>query len=190
MNILNKFIILSFYSTFFFQLNNCQEILNENQEITKKPIPKSGRIYNTTINRFSNVKTIPAIKTNDFFTTTRSTFITSAIDNDINSNSFEVINGAEANVNTEKFTNSTLNENEFLKNANWTSGFGTHYGPFPSNPHFSEVGYQPNDVGVGCSDGRPGGDPQWNNILSKGVYPARLYIFLFIIYSNSKYCKS
>ncbi|ORY73295.1 hypothetical protein LY90DRAFT_403049, partial [Neocallimastix californiae] len=45
-------------------------------------------------------------------------------------------------------------------------------GPFPSNPHFSEVGYQPNDVGVGCSDGRPGGDPQWKSILSKGVYPS------------------
>ncbi|ORX61038.1 hypothetical protein BCR36DRAFT_273412, partial [Piromyces finnis] len=44
-------------------------------------------------------------------------------------------------------------------------------GPFPSLPHFSEIGYQPNDVGVGCSDGRPGGDPKWNEILAKGVYP-------------------
>ena len=35
-------------------------------------------------------------------------------------------------------------------------GKSTHYGPWPSFQAFSEPGFLPNDVGVGCSDGRPG----------------------------------
>jgi hypothetical protein len=49
------------------------------------------------------------------------------------------------------------------------TGKATHYGPFPDFPAWSEPGYYPNDVGVGCSTGVPGGDPNWNSILSKGV---------------------
>lgn len=52
----------------------------------------------------------------------------------------------------------------------WRSGKATHYGPFPALPNFSEIGYQTNQVGVGCSNGQPGGDPRWNKILEKGVY--------------------
>jgi len=88
----------------------------------------------------------------------------------------QFVNGTEPN----SFFNNTANNDPYLnnttvvhydKNTNWTLGSGTHYGPFPSEPHFSEPGYQPNDVGIGCSDGRPGGDPKWNAILAKGVYP-------------------
>lgn len=43
-------------------------------------------------------------------------------------------------------------------------------GPYPSFPAHSEAGYQPLDVGVGCSTGEPGGDPRWNAILAKGLY--------------------
>ncbi|KAJ3307692.1 hypothetical protein HDU76_004440, partial [Blyttiomyces sp. JEL0837] len=53
----------------------------------------------------------------------------------------------------------------------WYSGIGTHYGPFPSRAYMSEPGYMANDVGVGCSNGQPGGDPRWNQILSHGLYP-------------------
>jgi len=90
-------------------------------------------------------------------------------------------NNSQPSVNGNPFLNNTTNTDPYLnntvivdydKNTNWTSGYGTHYGPFPSQPHFSEIGYQPNDVGVGCSDGRPGGDPNWNKILEKGVYPS------------------
>jgi hypothetical protein len=48
-------------------------------------------------------------------------------------------------------------------------GTATHYGPWDLI-HYSEVGYQPLDVGVGCSNGEPGGDPSWNSILEKGVH--------------------
>ena len=51
-------------------------------------------------------------------------------------------------------------------------GRGTHYGPWPSFPYMSEPGYQPLNVGVGCSTGVPGGDPQFNEILAQGTYPA------------------
>jgi hypothetical protein len=53
--------------------------------------------------------------------------------------------------------------------GNFQPGRATHYGPFPDFPSFSEPGYYPNDVGVGCSTGVPGGDPNWNRILEKGV---------------------
>ena len=53
----------------------------------------------------------------------------------------------------------------------YQSGHATHYGPFPSNPSASEAGYQPLDVGVGCSDGQPGGDPRWKAILERGTKP-------------------
>ncbi|OAJ42648.1 hypothetical protein BDEG_26075 [Batrachochytrium dendrobatidis JEL423] len=33
----------------------------------------------------------------------------------------------------------------------------------------SENGYQFNDVGVGCSNGEPGGDPRWNSIKDHGL---------------------
>jgi hypothetical protein len=36
-------------------------------------------------------------------------------------------------------------------------GTATHYGPWDLI-HYSEAGYQPLDVGVGCSNGEPGGD--------------------------------
>ncbi|KAJ1530120.1 hypothetical protein HK096_008312, partial [Nowakowskiella sp. JEL0078] len=35
----------------------------------------------------------------------------------------------------------------------------------------SEAGYQPLEVGVGCSNGATGGDPNWNQILANGTYP-------------------
>ncbi|KAJ3197268.1 hypothetical protein HDU67_003783, partial [Dinochytrium kinnereticum] len=38
-------------------------------------------------------------------------------------------------------------------------------------PFKSEIGYVQNDVGVGCSNGVPGGDPRWNAILSEGTLP-------------------
>jgi hypothetical protein len=44
-------------------------------------------------------------------------------------------------------------------------------GPFPSRPYMSEAGYQSGEIGVGCSSGTPGGDPEWNAILSNGTYP-------------------
>ncbi|KAI9202778.1 uncharacterized protein BJ171DRAFT_600774 [Polychytrium aggregatum] len=53
--------------------------------------------------------------------------------------------------------------------AAWLEGTATHYGPFPQNPLWSEPGYQPGDVGVGCSDGQPGGDPRWNKVLRAGL---------------------
>jgi hypothetical protein len=49
-------------------------------------------------------------------------------------------------------------------------GKATHYGPFPIYPAFSELGYQALDVGVGCSNGQPGGDPRWQKILSAGTF--------------------
>lgn len=54
-------------------------------------------------------------------------------------------------------------------NAVWTAGRSTHYGPYPQLPSASEAGYQPLDVGVGCSNGVPGGDPRWNKILANGT---------------------
>ncbi|ORX82116.1 hypothetical protein BCR32DRAFT_203107 [Anaeromyces robustus] len=128
-----------------------------------------------TINRTRNpqyTRTIPYTATTGYFTTTRSSFTTSIYEN----NSNEAINGADSSSKNSTlnhtYDNSTLEEIGIEKPINWTSGYGTHYGPFPSNPHFSEVGYQPNDVGVGCSDGRPGGDPQWNKILDQGLNPS------------------
>ncbi|KAI9354792.1 hypothetical protein DFJ73DRAFT_759198 [Zopfochytrium polystomum] len=53
----------------------------------------------------------------------------------------------------------------------WHAAKGTHYGPFPSNTRVSEQGFLSNDVGVGCSNGQPGGDPRWNAILANGTYP-------------------
>jgi len=172
---LSKFCILGL--ALFTQLYSCQEVVNNREVNTVKPIYASRIIYDSSKRA---TKSIPKIATNGYFTTTRNSFATSIINNRINSNltnsvnSTEFISGAESTTNTTSYTNSTINldKEEYGKNVNWTSGYGTHYGPFPSNPHFSEVGYQPNDVGVGCSDGRPGGDPQWKSILSKGVYPA------------------
>ena len=42
-------------------------------------------------------------------------------------------------------------------------------GPYPANPSMNEPGYYPNNVGVACSNGQPGGDPRFNEILSSGV---------------------
>ncbi|KAL6610902.1 hypothetical protein LY90DRAFT_502078 [Neocallimastix californiae] len=172
---LSRFCILGL--VLFSQLYFCQEVVNNREPNTIKPIYTSRIIYGS-VRRAT--KTIPEVATNGYFTTTRNSFSTSIINNKINSNltksvnSTEYVSGAESITNTTSYINSTINldKEEYGKNVNWTSGYGTHYGPFPSNPHFSEVGYQPNDVGVGCSDGRPGGDPQWKSILSKGVYPA------------------
>jgi len=156
------------------QLTNCQEVQRPvvttktiiNQGRTAPITNKSGSIYRTTILNNNRIVTtpinrVPSYTTNGFFTTSSSlaTSITNGNEN---------LSGAEPGLNNTSRLNSTIYE----KPINWTSGFGTHYGPFPSNPHFSEVGYQPNDVGVGCSDGRPGGDPHWQKILSKGVYPS------------------
>ncbi|RKO89426.1 hypothetical protein BDK51DRAFT_13864, partial [Blyttiomyces helicus] len=52
----------------------------------------------------------------------------------------------------------------------WVPGFATHYGPFPSYPPGNDAGYQPLNVGVGCSNGDPGGDPRFNQILANGTY--------------------
>lgn len=129
MNKLNKYYII-FFLIFFSQLNNCQEVINNIQETTVKPKPKqTTRIYYGTTNKI-NAKTIPVIKTTGYFTTTRTTFATSVIGGNINSNTSEVISGAETNGNSTVFKNSTINENEFIKKANWTSGFGTHYGNY------------------------------------------------------------
>ncbi|KAJ3064033.1 hypothetical protein HDU98_000219 [Podochytrium sp. JEL0797] len=57
-----------------------------------------------------------------------------------------------------------------LSSYGWTPGYSTHYGPFPQALGSSEVGYLPNDIGVGCSSGVPGGDPHWNAILAQGTY--------------------
>ncbi|KAI9199639.1 uncharacterized protein BJ171DRAFT_410643, partial [Polychytrium aggregatum] len=54
----------------------------------------------------------------------------------------------------------------------WVPGHATHYGPYPQYPAWSEVGYLPGDIGVGCSNGQPGGDPNWDAILSNGTYPS------------------
>ncbi|KAJ3105449.1 hypothetical protein HDU97_008065 [Phlyctochytrium planicorne] len=61
----------------------------------------------------------------------------------------------------------------FIRNSTgiWVSGKATSYGPFPSRPYKSEIGYVANDIGVGCSNGQPGGDPHWNLILAQGTYP-------------------
>ncbi|KAI9343485.1 hypothetical protein BDR26DRAFT_801321 [Obelidium mucronatum] len=60
-----------------------------------------------------------------------------------------------------------------LSSYGWYSGYSTHYGPFPQQWGASEIGYLPNDIGVGCSSGVPGGDPRWNAILAaNGVYPS------------------
>ncbi|KAJ3027653.1 UNVERIFIED_CONTAM: hypothetical protein HDU68_003411, partial [Siphonaria sp. JEL0065] len=60
-----------------------------------------------------------------------------------------------------------------LSSYGWYSGYSTHYGPFPQQWGASEIGYLPNDIGVGCSSGVPGGDPHWNAILAaNGVYPS------------------
>ncbi|KAL2914081.1 hypothetical protein HK105_206339 [Polyrhizophydium stewartii] len=55
--------------------------------------------------------------------------------------------------------------------GDWLRGKATHYGPYPSFPGLSEAGYYPNDVGVGCSNGQPGGDPRWKAITAKGLIP-------------------
>ena len=57
----------------------------------------------------------------------------------------------------------------FDPNGAFQKGHSTHYGPFPGFPAFSEIGYLANDVGVGCSNGQPGGDPRWLEILKGGV---------------------
>lgn len=54
----------------------------------------------------------------------------------------------------------------------WVAAHATHYGPDIDYPPANEVGYQPLDVGVGCSNGQPGGDPRWNAVLANGVYEA------------------
>jgi hypothetical protein len=61
------------------------------------------------------------------------------------------------------------NERVWLVNGEFQSGMATHYGPFPGFPPYSEIGYQPMDVGVGCSNGQPGGDPKWLEVLGNGV---------------------
>ncbi|KAI8906407.1 hypothetical protein EDD86DRAFT_210645 [Gorgonomyces haynaldii] len=63
----------------------------------------------------------------------------------------------------------TWSQGTYTTTGDWQAGKATHYGPYPQYPALSEAGYQPLDVGVGCSDGRPGGDPRWNAILKKGT---------------------
>ena len=58
---------------------------------------------------------------------------------------------------------------KFDTSGAFQKGHSTHYGPFPSLPEMNEVGYLKNDVGVGCSNGQPGGDPRWLEILKEGV---------------------
>lgn len=53
--------------------------------------------------------------------------------------------------------------------GNFQNGKSTHYGPYPSFPAYSEPGFQEKDVGVGCSNGEIGGDPNWNKILQRGT---------------------
>ncbi|KAI9207035.1 uncharacterized protein BJ171DRAFT_411608, partial [Polychytrium aggregatum] len=54
-------------------------------------------------------------------------------------------------------------------NGQWVSGQATHYGPFPQFPAWSEPGFQPGAVGVGCASSS--NDPRWNAILSGGLLP-------------------
>lgn len=60
------------------------------------------------------------------------------------------------------------NSRPFDITGSFQSGIVTRYGPNPLYIHGSEVGYQPNAVGVGCSNGS--NDPNWTKILAKGVY--------------------
>jgi len=161
---------------------NCQTITND-KSITRKII--ATKIIPSSVHTSVNPKV--AITNSVFRTATRSHILPTPIlpnSNDaINKNEPYTNETLDFSSNEGRINNSTLGYNntigldefEYEKPINWTSGYGTHYGPFPSSPHFSEVGYQPQDVGVGCSDGRPGGDPRWKNILSKGVYPPRKF---------------
>jgi len=172
--ILNKNYIFIIASILFIQFVNCQTITND-KSITRKII--ATKIISSSVD--------PKIAaTNSIFrTATRSHILPTPVlpnSNDaINKNEPSTNETIDFSLNEGRINNSTLGYNntmgldefDYEKPINWTSGYGTHYGPFPSSPHFSEVGYQPQDVGVGCSDGRPGGDPRWKNILSKGVYP-------------------
>jgi hypothetical protein len=63
----------------------------------------------------------------------------------------------------------SLSSSVLSSSGAWLEGHATHYGPFPQFPAWSEVGYQPNEVGLGCSTGIVGGDPRWNEIIAKGT---------------------
>ena len=52
-------------------------------------------------------------------------------------------------------------------------GIATHYGPNPFYIPGSEAGYQPNAVGVGCSNGPD--DQNWSKLLAKGVFNVTRY---------------
>ncbi|KAI8802424.1 hypothetical protein BJ742DRAFT_743719 [Cladochytrium replicatum] len=54
--------------------------------------------------------------------------------------------------------------------SSFVEGRSTYYGPWLASSALSELGYQPNDIGVGCSNGEPGGDPRWNAILAQGTH--------------------
>jgi len=128
---LSRFCILGL--VLFSQLYFCQEVVNNREPNTIKPIYTSRIIYGS-VRRAT--KTIPEVATNGYFTTTRNSFSTSIINNKINSNltksvnSTEYVSGAESITNTTSYINSTINldKEEYGKNVNWTSGYGTHYG--------------------------------------------------------------
>ncbi|KAI9203939.1 uncharacterized protein BJ171DRAFT_442760 [Polychytrium aggregatum] len=54
-----------------------------------------------------------------------------------------------------------------LQSTGWVSGEATHYGPFPQYEAWSEPGFQPNAVGVGCASGS--NDPRWKAIVAQGL---------------------
>jgi len=173
--IFNKRYIFNLVLPLFVQIGSCQ--LTETKKIITTRIIKADSIITSTSTFFKTVTnsrilptTITPINKNG------TTYINETLSDPI-SNGNRVDNSTLGYNNTVELNENDntidLDEIEYEKAINWTSGYGTHYGPFPSSPHFSEVGYQPQDVGVGCSDGRPGGDPRWKNILSQGVHPSR-----------------
>lgn len=166
----------------FLQCTQCQksDVVSKNNEI--KEIIKRIVVQPSS-------KTVPQYTTTGYFPTSSSgtNYPTKDPINKPNINGTQTNNNSTTlNNNSTLSNNSTLTTNTTLPNnsttidigdeyqipMNWTTGYSTHYGPFPSNPQFSEIGYQPNDVGVGCSNGYPGGDPEWLKILANGTYPA------------------
>lgn len=164
-NYLKPFILFGLTILQICKVTSLNPILNgnENNSYSRTTIPYNS--YKT--NGYFKTKTnsvIPTSIIDDEIPSENDTF-NNTLNNTLNVNSTNTFNSTNTNS-----KNSTIIEEEIPRN--WTRGHGTHYGPFPSDPHFSEIGYQPQDVGVGCSDGRPGGDPEWNKILAQGVYPS------------------
>jgi hypothetical protein len=63
----------------------------------------------------------------------------------------------------------SISSRPFSAGGGLQPGTVTTYGPNDKYPPGNEAGYRKNEVGVACSSGIPGGDPEWNKILASGT---------------------